>query len=80
VSTTCGRRGGPDIAGEREGFGGVDFLMDFPRGLREFGLGQAVFLLGVVRGVNGNRTQGDHLRSTHDADLLPFRRPGEPSP
>jgi hypothetical protein len=56
VSTTCGRSGGPDIAGEREGFGGVDFLIYFPRSLREFGLGQAVFLLGVVRGVNGNRT------------------------
>lgn len=50
--------------------------MDVTRGPREFSLGQAVFLLGVVRGVNGDWTQSDHLRSTHDADLFPPRRSG----
>jgi hypothetical protein len=78
VSTTCGRGGVPDIAGERDGFGVVDLLMDFPRGPRELSLGQMVLLLGVVRGVDGDWAQGDHLRATNDADLLAARRAGEP--
>jgi len=35
--------------------------MDFFRSLREFGLGQAVFLFGVVGRAYSDWTQGDHL-------------------
>ncbi len=78
VSTTRGAGGGPEVAGELEGFGGVDFFMDFFRGFREFSHGQAVFLFGVVGGMDGDRAQGDHLRAANDADLLARSRTGQP--
>lgn len=76
VSSTRG--GDTEVAGELGSFGGVDFFMDIFRGLREFGLRQAVFLFGVIGGGDGDRTQRDYLRARNDPDLLALRGPGQP--
>ncbi|MEN9635586.1 MAG: hypothetical protein RL077_3990 [Verrucomicrobiota bacterium] len=75
---TRGGDGGPDVAGELGGFGGVDFFMDFFRGAREFGLGQPVFLFGIIRCGDFDRAQSDYLCAGNDADFFAPPRAGQP--
>jgi hypothetical protein len=52
--------------------------MDSFGGARQFGLGQPIFLLGVVRGRDFHRAQGDHLRAGDYAYFLSLGRSGQP--